>query len=336
MKLIWPPYGAGVKKISPALHMPEEPWAWQSSDRRACMLPRLTESIGFMMTGENYRTAVRITPGVPATDGAGVRMTRLIGTANLDNVNPFLLLDSFRTENPDDYIAGFPSHPHRGFETVTYMFAGLLRHKDSVGNEGIIETGGVQWMTAGRGIVHSEMPEQKEGLMWGTQLWVNLPASEKMTDPAYQEFDADQLPKEVRDNGVEIVAIAGTTSQGTVGAVKGRPTDPTYFDVHIPQDESFTEAVPGTHSGFVYVVQGSVAISSGVGDDSCVVQTGNLAILGDGDAIRLTGRDAANRVLLIAGRAINEPIARGGPFVMNTEDEIRQAFTDYRSGNFLS
>ena len=288
-----------------------------------------------MTTTDQLRGVTTITSGIPATDGAGVNMMRMIGTEDLDNIDPFLLLDSFQTENPDDYIAGFPSHPHRGFETVTYMFAGLLRHKDSVGNEGVIEKGGVQWMTAGRGIVHSEMPEQEEGLMWGTQLWVNLPSSEKMSAPGYQEFRAEELPHEQREGGVEIVAIAGTTSQGTVGAVTGRPTEPIYFDVHMPEGSIFTEAVPGTHSGFIFVIEGSVGVSSGAEDEADVVVAGDLAILGDGNSLQLTGKDAHNRVLLIAGRSINEPIARGGPFVMNTQDEIRQAFDDYQSGNFL-
>jgi len=288
-----------------------------------------------MTTTDQLRGVTTITSGIPATDGAGVNMMRMIGTEDLDNIDPFLLLDSFQTENPDDYIAGFPSHPHRGFETVTYMFAGLLRHKDSVGNEGIIEKGGVQWMTAGRGIVHSEMPEQEEGLMWGTQLWVNLPASEKMGAAGYQEFRAEELPHEQREGGVEIIAIAGTTSQGTVGAVTGRPTEPIYFDVHMPEGSTYTEAVPGTHSGFIFVIEGSVGVSSGAEDEADVVVAGDLAILGDGDTLQLTGKDAHNRVLLIAGRSINEPIARGGPFVMNTQDEIRQAFDDYQSGNFL-
>lgn len=288
-----------------------------------------------MTSTANLRGITTITSGVPATDGAGVHMMRMIGTDELDNIDPFLLLDSFQTENPDDYIAGFPSHPHRGFETVTYMFAGRLRHKDSVGNEGVIGKGGLQWMTAGRGIVHSEMPEQEEGLMWGTQLWVNLPASEKMTTPLYQEFRADQLPREQREGGIEVIAIAGTTSRGTVGAVKERPTEPIYFDVRIPKGSSYTETVPGTHSGFIFVIEGLVGVSSNAEDESTVVAAGNLAILGDGDTIKLTGKEAANRVLLIAGRSINEPIARGGPFVMNTQDEIRQAFDDYQSGNFL-
>jgi redox-sensitive bicupin YhaK (pirin superfamily) len=287
-----------------------------------------------MSSANILRSVRRITSGVPATDGAGVRMMRLIGTADLDSIDPFLLLDSFQTENPDDYIAGFPSHPHRGFETVTYMFAGLLRHKDSTGNEGVIEPGGVQWMTAGRGIVHSEMPEQKDGLMWGTQLWVNLPASEKMTAPAYQEYGADGLPKEARDDGIEVIAIAGTTSQGTAGAVKGRPTEPIYFDVRIPEGASFTESVAATHSGFIFVVEGSVCVASDEDDESVDVGAANLAILGDGDAIKIRGTGMANRILLIAGRSINEPVARGGPFVMNTQDEIQQAFADYQSGNF--
>ncbi|MDH3532042.1 MAG: pirin family protein [Gammaproteobacteria bacterium] len=286
-----------------------------------------------MTSAADYRGVTRITSGIPATDGAGVRMTRLIGTEQLDNVDPFLLLDSFRTDNPDDYIAGFPAHPHRGFETVTYMFAGLMRHKDSVGNEGVIETGGVQWMTAGRGIVHSEMPEQKEGLMWGTQLWVNLPAAEKMSAPAYQEFDAGQLPREQRDNGVAVVAIAGATSQGTVGAVKGRPTEPIYFDVRIPERARYAEAVPASHSGFIFVVEGAVVVDTE--GESTTVDSGQLAILGNGDTLQLSGAAHANRILLIAGRSLNEPIARGGPFVMNTRDEIRQAFNDYQSGNFL-
>jgi redox-sensitive bicupin YhaK (pirin superfamily) len=274
------------------------------------------------------RTVTKITSGIPATDGAGVKMMRMIGTEELDNIDPFLLLDSFQTENPDDYIAGFPPHPHRGFETVTYMFAGKLRHKDSTGTEGVIERGGVQWMTAGRGIVHSEMPEQEDGLMWGTQLWVNLPASEKMTEPLYQEFDASRLPKESREEGVNVIVIAGTTSKGTAGAVTGRPTEPIYFDVQIPEGATFEEPLAATHSGFVLVVEGSVSI------ESDLVEAGNLAILGDGNAVSIAGNGADNRILLVAGRAINEPVARGGPFVMNTEEEIRQAFADYQSGNF--
>ena len=290
--------------------------------------------MGISKSKTKLRTVSNITSGVPATDGAGVRMTRLIGTAELDHVDPFLLLDVFQTENPDDYIAGFPAHPHRGFETVTYMFAGRMRHKDNAGNEGVIETGGVQWMSAGRGIVHSEMPEQEDGLMWGTQLWVNLPGAEKMTAPGYQEFDAARLPKEERDNGAEVVVVAGTTIQGTVGAVSGRPTNPLYLDVRLPDGASLSEAVPATHNAFVFVVEGSIHVAGERAAANSVVEAGNLAILGDGDAVEVHSKGMASRFLLVAGRRIDEPIARGGPFVMNTQDEIRQAFTDYQSGNF--
>ena len=193
-------------------------------------------------------------------------------------------------------------------------------------------------MTAGSGVVHSEMPSdeilEKGGKIHGFQLWVNLPAAEKMTPPAYQEFDAVHLPKEKREDGVEVIAIAGTTSQGTVGAVRERPTEPIYFDVRIPEGNRFTEAVPTTHSGFIFVIEGSVGVSSNA-DDETLVAAGKLAILGDGDTIQLTGKEASNRLLLIAGRSLNEPVARGGPFVMNTPDEIRQAFNDYQSGNFV-
>ncbi len=290
--------------------------------------------MGNSESGTSLRTVSRITSGAPATDGAGVHMTRLIGTSELDHFDPFLLLDVFQTENPDDYIAGFPAHPHRGIETVTYMFAGQMRHKDNAGNEGVVETGGVQWMTAGRGIVHSEMPEQKDGLMWGTQLWVNLPRTEKMTAPGYQEFDAARIPKEEHENGTEVIVVAGTTAQGTVGAVSGRPTNPIYLDVRLPDGASISEAVPPTHNAFIYVVEGSIYVAGDGADAAAVVEARNLAILGDGDTVEASSEGMASRFLLIAGQTIDEPIARGGPFVMNTQDELRQAFADYQSGNF--
>ena len=285
-------------------------------------------------SAKKLRAVSRITSGMPATDGAGVNMTRMIGTSEIDQIDPFLLLDVFQTSNPDDYIAGFPAHPHRGFETVTYMFAGKMRHKDNAGNEGVIEAGGVQWMTAGRGIVHSEMPEQEDGLMWGTQLWVNLPGAQKMTAPAYQEFVADQLPTETQSDGVEVVVIAGITSRGTVGAVTGRPTQPLYLDVRIKGEQAFTEPVPSGHNAFILVIEGSVRVATDESGAASQIDARNLAILGDGDAIQATGMGRTNRLLLIAGQAIDEPIARGGPFVMNTQDEVRQAFADYQSGNF--
>lgn len=277
---------------------------------------------------ETFRDVVSVSAGMATSDGAGVNMMRVIGTPTLDHLDPFLLLDIFRSDNPDDYIAGFPAHPHRGFETVTYMFAGQMRHKDNAGNEGVIRPGGVQWMTAGRGIVHSEMPEQTDGLMWGTQLWVNLPSSEKMTAPAYQEYDQAQIPKEARDGGVQVRVIAGTTTPGSVGAVSQRATEPVYLDVEIPADAVFEENLPDSHSAFVFVVEGGARI----GDNE--IPEGSIGILGNGTAVRVQGVSPSNRVLVIAARALNEPIARGGPFVMNTQDELQRAFEDFRSGNF--
>lgn len=276
----------------------------------------------------NLREVTETSSGMPTSDGAGVRMTRVIGTPVLDHLDPFLLLDVFRSDDPDDYIAGFPAHPHRGFETVTYMFAGQMRHRDSVGNEGVIRPGGVQWMTAGRGIVHSEMPEQRDGLMWGTQLWVNLPASEKMTSPSYQEYDRSQIPEEQRDGGVTVRVVAGVTAMGTVGAVTGRPTEPLYLDLQIPSGATVEERIPSGHNAFVLVVEGRAGIGSRT------IERGHIGILGDGDAVRVAGAADPTRVLLIAARALNEPIARAGPFVMSTQRELRQAFEDFRNGNF--
>jgi redox-sensitive bicupin YhaK (pirin superfamily) len=269
------------------------------------------------------RKVTSTTRGMPATDGAGVNMTRIIGTPALDHIDPFLLFDVFESDNPDDYIAGFPPHPHRGFETVTYMLAGQMRHRDNAGNEGVIRAGGVQWMTAGRGIIHSEMPEQEDGLMWGTQLWVNLPQSDKMTAPAYQEIAAADIPLQRRAGNVEVRAIAGQA-----GAVSDRPTSPIYLDVSMPANAEFSEAVPATHSAFLFVIEGSLRI----GSEEIPART--LAILGDGDSLFVETGDNASRFLLVAGRKLDEPIARAGPFVMNTPTEIKQAIADYQSGRF--
>lgn len=274
------------------------------------------------------RKITATTSGTPATDGAGVSMTRIIGTTELDHVDPFLLFDVFESDNPDDYIAGFPSHPHRGFETVTYMLAGQMRHKDNAGNEGVIGAGGVQWMTAGRGIVHSEMPEQQEGLMWGTQLWVNLPKEQKMQSPGYQEYSQADIPLETRENGTLVRVIAGTTSAGTVGAVKNRAVDPVYLDVSLPAKTSFNQLVPASHQSFVFVIEGSVGI------EGTELAARTMGILGDGTEVAATAGDNGSRFLLVAGREIREPIVRAGPFVMNTAAEIRQAFVDYQGGHF--
>ncbi|MDH4107354.1 MAG: pirin family protein [Gammaproteobacteria bacterium] len=280
-------------------------------------------------TSDNaVRTVRLVTPGLPASDGAGVRMTRIIGTHALDHLDPFLLFDVFRSDDPDDYIAGFPPHPHRGFETVTYMFAGQMRHRDNAGNEGIIRPGGVQWMTAGRGIVHSEMPEQDQGLMWGTQLWVNLPAANKMVPPAYHEYPADEIPVETRDGDQRIAVIAGTTRLGTEGPVIGRPTAPIYLDIRLAAGRVFAEPLPEMHNAFAFVVQGRLDING------TRVDEGSLAVLGDGSIVEAESVSAEARFLLVSARALKEPIARGGPFVMNTQEELRRAFFDYQAGRF--
>ena len=276
------------------------------------------------------REIVYSTPGQPATDGAGVRMTRIIGTRELDTLDPFLLLDAFESDRPDDSIGGFPSHPHRGFETVTYLLAGRMRHKDSAGNEGVIEPGGVQWMTAGKGIVHSEMPEQEDGLLMGFQLWVNLPASAKMTEPAYQEFSPSETPLEQRADGTTVRVISGQTDQGTRGMVSNVHVEPTYLDVSLPAGASFDQATAAGSNAFLFVVDGALA----VGSQETPLGRRVLGILGDGEKIQATAGPNGARFLLVSAKPLNEPVARGGPFVMNTRDEILQAFDDYQNGRF--
>jgi len=270
------------------------------------------------------------TPGMPATDGDGVRMTRVIGTQELNMLDPFLLLDAFESDQPQDYIGGFPSHPHRGFETVTYLLAGRMRHKDNAGNEGVIVPGGVQWMTAGKGIVHSEMPEQEDGLLMGFQLWVNLPAKAKMSEPAYQEFPPEDTPLEQREDGTQIRVIAGTTSEGTVGVVNNSYVRPTYLDVSLPAGRSFNQRVNAGDNSFLFVIDGDAE----VGEQGGNLGRRMLGILGEGDRITVkAGADGA-RFLLVSAQPLNEPVARGGPFVMNTKEEITQAFDDYRHNRF--
>lgn len=281
----------------------------------------------------NKRHISRLVRGLPATDGAGVELTRVIGQPAMPMLDPFLMLDAFRSDKPEDYIAGFPPHPHRGFETVTYLLAGRMRHRDSAGHEGVLNAGDIQWMTAGRGIVHSEMPEQQDGLLEGFQLWVNLPVAHKMDAPAYQEFDASRIPNETREGGVEIRVIAGVTSTGTAGPVIQPLTEPLYLDVSLPAGSSFSEHVPATHNAFVYVIRGPLNAD----DDTPTghtLQRDELAVFSDGELIEITASENDARFLLLAGRPLNEPVARGGPFVMNTRDEIRQAFDDYEQGRF--
>ena len=270
---------------------------------------------------KQYRQLTQLITGNKTTDGDDVQLTRIIGSRSLMMLDPFLLLDSFGTDKPQEYIGGFPPHPHRGFETVTYLLEGRMRHKDSAGNEGVIEPGGVQWMTAGRGIVHSEMPEQQEGLLHGFQLWVNLPAKAKMTAPAYQEFSAEQIPVEQLDNGAKVHVIAGQTNQGTVGPVINDFVSPLYLDVFLPAGQEFEQTVTVDDNAFVYVIEGELAFSK-------PLMTGQLGILNEGNTIQIKAKQDT-RFLLVAAMPLNEPVVRGGPFVMNTQQELEQAFADF-------
>ena len=279
------------------------------------------------------RRVVRIFTGQPTSDGAGVRLTRVIGTAALDHLDPFLLLDEFKSDKADDYLAGFPDHPHRGFETVTYMLAGAMRHRDHAGNQGELVAGSVQWMTAGRGIVHSEMPQQKDGLMWGFQLWVNLPARDKMTAPRYQDIPPEKIPEVELSAGVRARVIAGEAG-GVRGPVEGIATRPLYLDVRMGGGARVSLDVATGHNAFVYVYEGRVAVDDGSGGAQDV-GAGQLAVLSDGDAVTATTTGSPARFLLLAARPLGEPVARYGPFVMNTREELVQAAEDYRSGRLL-
>ncbi|HOW62587.1 MAG TPA: pirin family protein [Candidatus Contendobacter sp.] len=273
------------------------------------------------------RTVERLVVGKATSDGAGVKLTRVLAQSLQRRLDPFLMLDAFGSHNPEDYIAGFPDHPHRGFETITYMIAGRMRHRDSAGHEGLLENGGVQWMTAGRGVIHSEIPQQEEGVMEGFQLWLNLPARDKMTAPWYRDFAAAELPHFVTDAGVAATVIAGE-SHGVTGAVTRAATAPLYLDLHLPAGACFAQPLPAEHNAFVYVYRGEIGIAGSP------VPAQHLAILANdaqADGVVIEAATDA-KVLLIAGRPLNEPIAQYGPFVMNTEQEIYQTLNDFRDG----
>jgi hypothetical protein len=273
------------------------------------------------------RTVEQLVAGKSTSDGAGVKLTRVLTQPLQRRLDPFLLLDAFGSDNPDDYIAGFPDHPHRGFETVTYMLAGRMRHRDSAGHEGLLENGGMQWMTAGRGVIHSEIPQQEDGVMEGFQLWLNLPGRDKMNAPWYRDFAAADLPRFVTDEGVAVTVIGGE-SHGVVGAVTRDATAPLYLDLHLPAGARFSQALPAGHNAFVYVYRGEVAIR---GEKVPAQRMAILANDAAADGVEISAAGEA-RALLIAGRPLNEPIAQYGPFVMNTEQEIYQALNDFRSG----
>ena len=273
------------------------------------------------------RAVERLVAGQPTSDGAGVKLTRVLTNTLQRRLDPFLMLDAFGSDNPGDYIAGFPDHPHRGFETVTYMIAGRMRHRDSAGNEGLLTNGGVQWMTAGRGVIHSELPEQEEGVMEGFQLWLNLPGKNKMIPAWYRDIPSEQIP-EVTLPGVTARVIAGA-SHGTAGAIERADTEPLYLDLHLAPGARFEQALPEGHNAFVYVYRGSVA----VGDTPVPLQ--RMAILANtagSDGVVISAGPQAARALLIAGRPLNEPIAQYGPFVMNTQAELFQAVQDFQQG----
>ena len=269
--------------------------------------------------------------GSPTSDGAGVKLTRVIGTPQLEMLDPFLMLDEFGTDRAEDYIAGFPSHPHRGFETVTYMLDGRMRHKDNHGNEGLLVPGSVQWMTAGRGLVHSEMPEQESGRMRGFQLWVNLPSGAKMTEPRYQEFPPAELPVVTPAPGVTVKLIAGEVD-GVRGPISQPATEPLYLDIALDADAQWLHALPAGHNAFAYAFEGQVLLGSD--DDARLLAAQEMAVLGGGDMLSLRAGAQGARLILVAGRPLREPVARHGPFVMNTRQEIMQAFVDFQEGRF--
>ena len=279
---------------------------------------------------QKTRGVERIINGQFVMDGAGVKINRVLTGPLQRRLDPFLMLDAFGSDKPGDYIAGFPEHPHRGFETITYMLAGRMRHRDSAGNEGMITDGGVQWMTAGRGVIHSEMPEQNEGLMEGFQLWLNLPAKDKLIEPWYRDIPLEEVPRFTLDDGVTVQVIAGST-HGVEGAVQRAHTEPLYLDLEIPAGVTFEQPIPAGHNAFVYVFRGEAVVEGkGVG-------SGRMAILDNApqaDGVRIKAI-APTRVLVLAGRPLGEPIAQYGPFVMNTQAQLQQAVEDFRAGRFV-
>lgn len=281
------------------------------------------------------RQLQQIVQGRETSDGAGVRMKRSLGQHQNARFDPFLMLDEFGSSSADDYIAGFPSHPHRGFETVTYMLEGHMLHEDHLGNKGHLRNGDVQWMTAGRGIIHSEMPQQEQGTMRGFQLWLNLPAAEKMTPAHYRDIPAAQIPVASLPSGGSIKVIANSAviaGEVVSGPIQGLTTEAIYWDVHLPKDAEFHHAIPEDHNTFLYVYEGDVTI----GEDKRKLTKGNAGLLSKGDQLSVQALDPDTRFLVISGKPLKEPIVQYGPFVMNTSEEIEQAIQDYRSGDLIN
>jgi len=285
---------------------------------------------------QNNRELERVIIGRATQDGAGVKLTRVLTQDLQQRLDPFLMLDNFASDDPNDYSGGFPDHPHRGFETVTYMVVGRMRHKDSAGHEGLLENGGVQWMTAGKGVIHSEMPEQEEGLMEGFQLWLNLPAHQKMCTPWYRDIQSHEIPDFTTAESVLVRVISGE-SHGTKGAMNRsaalHPTQVLYLDIHFNQDGIFEQALKAEHNAFLYTYLGATEVIGRDGEGNNVARHRMGILQNNGDRVQLRAK-SGTRILLIAGQALNEPIAQYGPFVMNTRSELMQAVEDYQKGLF--
>ncbi|MCP5103823.1 MAG: pirin family protein [bacterium] len=281
---------------------------------------------------DNYRKISKILKSKPFVEGAGVRLKRAFGNNEVSLLDPFLLLDDFHSDNPDDYIAGFPSHPHRGIETITYMLQGSVEHQDSIGNRGVIRDGDVQWMTAGSGIIHSEMPQRREGLLQGFQLWVNLPAASKMMKPRYQEIKSENIPEISLAGGVTVKVISGLVD-GTSGAVRDIVVDPEFLDVFVPPGTEFSHPVKTDYTVFAYVIAGAGYFQEAA---KTPVAAEHLVIFEVGDRVHVTGGDDSVRFLLVSGKPIKEQVAWYGPIVMNTQEELRIAFEEYQNGTFIT
>lgn len=284
----------------------------------------------------SIRTLQQIIPAIATSDGGGVKLRRSLGQTQALRVDPFLMLDEFSSEHADDYIAGFPDHPHRGFETVTYMLEGHMLHQDHLGNRGDLKSGGAQWMTAGRGIIHSEMPQQESGRMRGFQLWVNLPAREKMKPAGYQDVQPEEIPLQKLPGGGQVKIIAGIADiagKPIGGPIQGISTEVLFLDVRLPAGETFNLAITKDHNVFVYPYEGILAIGSAA--NRRILASQSAGVLSDGDRIEIQAEEQAAAFLLLAGRPLGEPIAQYGPFVMNTREEIEQAMADYRNGQLV-
>lgn len=282
------------------------------------------------------REITRVIPGVLTSDGAGVRLRRSLGGQDRQRLDPFLMLDEFSSNDPNDYVAGFPPHPHRGFETVTYMLEGHMLHQDHLGNRGHLKTGGVQWMTAGRGIIHSEMPQQESGAMRGFQLWINLPAREKMKPAGYQDIQDDAIPRTNLLGGGLLKVIAGEyrDSRGEIirGPIHGLSTEPLFFDIHLEPQQSFTYSLPTTHNAFIYVYEGGLK----VGSAPQAAPKQSALILGEGDQFSIVATEQGAKAIVLAAKPLHEPIVQHGPFVMNTREEIEQAIDDYQNNRLTT